>query len=382
MKKLPFTYGTITLLSDFVNREADVKQLSQNFLSGINAVIISPRRWGKSSLVEKTIQTLKDEKDLVICKIDLYNVRSEEDFYLKLANTVLKETASKWEEFMAHAKAFLSQLLPQISMGTNDENSLSFGLSWKDLQKKPDDILDLAEKIAEKKGIRIVICLDEFQNIATFGDSLALQKKLRSHFQQHQHVSYCLYGSKRHMLMDVFTNASMPFYKFGNILFLEKIKTEEWVSFIMKRFSDTRKEISEKQAERIVSLVDNHSYYVQQLSQQVWLRTTKKCTDDIVEQAHLSLVQQLSLLFVTLTEGLSNTQINYLKAFLSGEKQLSSKEVLQKYRLGTSANAVRLKRTLVQNDVLDDVGNKLTFQDPLYEFWLRKEYFRIMNYKL
>ncbi len=276
MKKLPFTYGTITLLSDFVNREADVKQLSQNFLSGINAVIISPRRWGKSSLVEKTIQTLKDEKDLVICKIDLYNVRSEEDFYLKLANTVLKETASKWE------------------------------------QKKPDDILDLAEKIAEKKGIRIVICLDEFQNIATFGDSLALQKKLRSHFQQHQHVSYCLYGSKRHMLMDVFTNASMPFYKFGNILFLEKIKTEEWVSFIMKRFSDTRKEISEKQAERIVSLVDNHSYYVQQLSQQVWLRTTKKCTDDIVEQAHLSLVQQLSLLFVTLTEGLSNTQINYL----------------------------------------------------------------------
>ncbi|PID95419.1 MAG: ATPase [Bacteroidetes bacterium] len=351
--------------------------MSQNFLSGINSVIISPRRWGKSSLVEKTIQTLKNERDLIICKIDLYNVRSEEEFYLKLANTVLKETASKWEEFIAHAKAFLSQLLPQISMGMNDENSLRFGISWKDLQQKPDDILDLAEKIAIKKNIRIVICLDEFQNISTFGDSLALQKKLRAHFQRHQHVSYCLYGSKRHMLMDVFTNTSMPFYKFGNIMFLEKIKTKEWVPFIRKRFSDAGKEISKAQAERIVSLVENHSYYVQQLSQQVWLRTTRKCTDDIVEQAHLSLIQQLSLLFVTLTEGLSNTQVNYLKALLSGEKQLTSKEVLHKYRLGTSANVVRLKRTLVKNDVLDNVGNELTFQDPLYKCWLIQDYFKL-----
>lgn len=318
---------------------------------------------------------------MIICKLDLFDIRSEDEFYVALANVVLKETASKWDEFASFTKAFLSQLLPKISLGDDAVGRLSFGISLKELQRNPEDILNLAEKIAEKKNIRIVICVDEFQNIETFADSLAFQKKLRANFQRHSRVSYCLYGSKRHMLMEVFTNVSMPFYKFGTLLFLEKIETKDWVPFIVKRFSDYQKEISDGQAKKIVKLVNNHSYYVQQLAQQVWLRTNKKCTEDIVDESHRSLVNQLNLLFVTLTEGLSNTQIYFLKAFLSGEKHLTSKEVLSNYRLGTSANSVRLRRTLVQNDILDDVGGQLTFQDPVYEYWLKNDFFKIKNKK-
>lgn len=376
-KKIPFTYGTVILTSDFVNRKEDIRRLQQNFTSGINTIIISPRRWGKSSLVERVASSFDKDKSLVICKLDLFNIRSEEDFYISFANTVLKAVASQWDEFIANAKMFLSRLLPQISLGTDDMANIKFGISWKELQKNPNDILNLAEHIAKNKNKRIVVCMDEFQNISTFDDSLAFQKKLRAHFQKHQHASYCFYGSKRHMLMDVFTNTSMPFYKFGDIIFLEKITTEEWHPFIMKKFSQTGKQITREQAEKIVHLVDNHSYYVQQLAQQVWLRTTEKCTDTIVENAHQSLIQQLSLLFSTITEGLSNTQINYLKALLSGETQLTSKNVLSEYKLGTSANAVRLKKTLIQTDILDDIGSKLTFQDPLYKSWLKQYFFKL-----
>lgn len=375
----PFTFGTIILKTDFVNRQKEIKSLRQCFLSGTNVILISPRRWGKSSLVEKVAESFQDDNTLKICKLDIFNVRTEEDFYISFTNAVLKATSSRWDDFVTNAKQFLSQLLPQVSLASNNETALQFGISWKELQKNPDDILNLAENIAQKKGIKIVVCFDEFQNIASFSDSLSFQKKLRSHFQRHQFVSYCFYGSKRHMLMEVFTDTSMPFYKFGDIIFLEKINTKEWVNFIKQRFEETNKQITDSQAKKIVELVDNHSYYVQQLAQQVWLRTTQKSNKKIIENTHQSLIQQLSLLFITLTETLTNTQLGFLKALLNGEQNLSSKEVINSYKLGSSANVVKLKRALVDKDILDDMAGVLTFQDPLYREWLKRYYFKIKH---
>ena len=89
------------------------------------------------------------------------------------------------------------------------------------------------QKIAEEKGNQFIVCIDEFQNISEFKEHLSFQKKLRSNWQKHQNTAYCLYGSKRHLLMNVFTSSSMPFYKFDNILFLEKIKEKEWTPSIL-----------------------------------------------------------------------------------------------------------------------------------------------------
>ena len=159
----------------------------------------------------------------------------------------------------------------------------------------------MAEKIAQQKGLKIVVCIDEFQNIAEFTDPDYFQKRLRSHWQQHQHVAYCLYGSKRHMMLEVFTDTSKPFYKFGNLMFLNKIETSYLVDFFSSRFAATGKSITDEASNLIVKLVDNHPYYAQQLAQQSWLRTKDVCTADIVRESHAALVEQLSLLFVTIT---------------------------------------------------------------------------------
>lgn len=373
----PFVFGTVTDTGNFVNRKEDIQRLSNNFLSGINTVLVSPRRWGKSSLVARTAKLLEKNKSLVVCKIDLFNVRTEEEMYLALSNEVVRQTTSKIEEAVQYAKTFLSQLLPQINISSGSDTPLSFGLNWKVLKKNANDILDLAENIAKKKGIKIVVCIDEFQNIATFDKDNAVQKKMRAHFQHHKHVSYCFYGSKRHMLLDVFTNTSMPFYKFGDLMFLEKINTKEWVAFIQRKFKSTDKQINKKDAEDIVLLVENHSYYVQQLALQTWLRTDKQCSNEIVREAHYSLMQQLSLLFVNLTEGLSNMQLGFLKALLSGEEHLSSREVLDTYKISSSANVSRLKNALLQKDIIDIIGKQINFHDPIYKYWLRTEYFKM-----
>ena len=376
--KPPFVYGKLPLEIDFTNRKKEILRLTNNFNSLINTVIISPRRWGKTSLVKLAAERATSEnKKLRIIHLDVFNIRSEYDFYLMLANEVLKATSDGWDDLVKNTRAFLKQLIPQISFSPDHHNKISFSIGWEQLQKHPDDILNLAENIAEKKDLNIIICIDEFQNIASFDQPDAFQRKLRAHWQTHHRTAYCLYGSKRHMLLDVFSNYSMPFYKFGDIMFLEKISTEDWVSFIKKRFEDTGKSIMDTDAERIAVLADNHSYYVQQLAQQVWFRTTKVATDEIVNDAFEDVVSQLSLLFVNLTETLSSKQISLLNAILNGEKHLSAKATLEKYRLGTSASVVQLKKRLTEIDIIDETQDGIEFLDPMYKYWLESRYFVI-----
>ncbi|MDP2336022.1 MAG: ATPase [Bacteroidota bacterium] len=378
MENTPFVFGKLATQIDFTDREKETSQVVSNFKALVNTIILSPRRWGKTSLVKRVSEILgNEEPDLKICHIDLFNVRKEEDFYIALATEIIKATSTKWEERAQNAKEFLTRLLPRISFSPEDQSEISFGIGWEELKKNPDEILNLAETIAVERGLKIVVCIDEFQGISEFEDPLAFQRKLRSHWQRHTHVSYCLYGSKRHMLLEVFSNPSMPFYKFGDLIFLEKISTENWVEFISRRFSETGKKIREEESIIIAQLAENHSYYVQQLAQQSWLRTDSICSAAIVNKAHRGLIDQLSLLFINITESLSTTQLNLLKAILSGEKQLSSQSILQKYNLGTSGNILRLKQSLLTREIIDITADQIDLQDPIYKYWLKLEYFRI-----
>jgi hypothetical protein len=221
----------------------------------------------------------------------------------------------------------------------------------------------------------MVVCIDEFQNIKEYGDSLAFQRKLRAHWQLHNKVCYCLYGSKRHLLMNIFSSYEMPFYKFGDILFLQKINREDWIKFISERFEVTGKQISGALCGKIADTMQNHPYYVQQYSQQVWLRTQKKCTESILEEALEGLIDQLSLLFTNIIDSLTARQIAFLMAIAAGETNFTSKEVLKKYELGTSANIKNLKNALLEKDLIDILPHKtIELQDPVLLIWLKKIY--------
>lgn len=374
----PFIFGKIATEKNFTDREQETANLVRNFTSLINTIIISPRRWGKSSLVNKAAKTaMEQDSTLRICQIDLFNVRNEEHFYSLLAQKVIAATSSKWEEAVESAKSFFSHLVPRISIGTSPTDEVSIDFDWETVKQNPDEILDLAEKIAQEKGLKVVVCIDEFQNIAEFTDPDYFQKKLRSHWQQHQSVAYCLYGSKRHMMMEVFIDSSKPFYKFGDLIFLNKIDTPHLVDFFNTRFSDTGKAINEDAANLIVELVDNHPYYAQQLAQQSWLRTKDVCTIETVREAHAALVEQLSLLFVTITESLTTQQLNYLKALIAGENSISSTRVMHRYQISSTTSIARSKAALIKNDILDYKSGEYSFQDPIYAHWLKTEYFQL-----
>ena len=143
----------------------------------------------------------------------------------------------------------------------------------------------------------------------------------------------------------------------------------------IERFSSTGKSITGTDAQMIVMLTDNHPYYVQQLAQQAWLRSIRKCDGNIVRQAFRSIIEQLSLLFATITETLTVNQLNLLRAMIAGEKALSSYEVLSKYRLISSANVNRSRKSLIEKDILDSKAGIISFQDPMYKYWLENDFF-------
>lgn len=374
----PFVFGRIATDKNFTDRQVETAQLVTQFTSLINTIIISPRRWGKSSLVEHASEiAMRVDSRLRICHIDLFNVRTEEEFYLTLARNIVKAVSSRWEEAVADVRNFFSRLVPKISIGAEPGNEISLDFDWNDIRESPDEILDLAEKMAVEKNLKVVVCIDEFQNIADFTAPDAFQKKLRTHWQRHQHVAYCLFGSKRHMMMEVFTNSSKPFYKFGNLMFLNKIPADCLIDFFVERFEETGKQISVEAATLITELIDCHPYYAQQVAQLSWLRTETLCDESIVRNAFSSLVGQLSLLFVNITESLTNQQLNYLKALLAGEKSITSTATMRRYNISSATAASRSKETLIKNDIIDAIGSKVSFQDPVYRHWLHHDYFHL-----
>ena len=367
----PFVFGSATSGEQFTDRVQDAERLLANFKHGVSVILISPRRWGKTSLVQK-VSAMAQGKDVKVVTLDIFSCRNADDFYQLFATEVIKQTANKWEEWADNAKKFLSALIPKISFGVDPNTDFSVSLDFSNTRLN-DELLDLPQKIAKDKGFRIVVCIDEFQQIAEFQDHVHFQKKLRSVWQLQTEVSYCLYGSKKHVLSELFSKQSMPFYKFGDVLFLQKISTADWINFICERFRSTGKSISVELAKKICDTVENHSSYVQQLAWNVWIKTNTSATNDDVDAAVIDLLNQNSMLYYRYIEGLSGFQINFLRAIADGKSsEFTRSETLRNYHLGTSANVKRLKDALEKKELIDITGKIVSFNDPVFKIWFQK----------
>lgn len=375
----PFVFGVQVEGDTFTDRREETERLKSNFIYGVNTILISPRRMGKTLLVDK-VCSLVESENIKIARIDAFGCRSENDFINAFATAVVRATSNKWEEWMENAKLFLSRFVPKISFGQDPINDFSLSLEYNISNQTAEDVLRLPEVIAQSKGYRIVVCIDEFQQIGDFKDSLAFQKKLRGIWQLQSHVSYCLYGSKKHMMEQMFQNQSYPFYRFGDFFYLSKISEEDWVKYICQRFELTGKHISEELAREICLVTDRYSSYVQQLAWFVWLRTadSSEATSDDVEYGINCLLDACEPLFIQQTEDLSAYQMNFLHALANGvHNGFTQSAILKDYSLGTAANITRLKKALVDKDLIMATGPRyLEISDPILTLWLKKRVWR------
>ena len=372
---IPFAYGKIVEDADFTDRTEETAHLKGNFLSLTNTAIISPRRWGKSSLVAKAIKaTEAEQKDILFVRMNIFKCDSPQEFYSLFAKKTMEEISTSAESLLSNAKEFISKLLPKLTI-SDPLSQYEIGLGV-DVKTTPigEDILDLPQQIATKKKKKVVVCIDEFQQIGEYHDTLKFQKTLRSHWQNHPDVAYILYGSKKHMMLHIFGEYNSPFYRFGDMMFLPKIANEEWKKYLVYRFKDSGKSITPDLAGYLAEQVENHPYYVQQLAQYTWLRTSDACSQEIVDSALQAMLDSFNLQFINLMDTLTEKQRNFLCAVSEGEKKLSSVDTLQRYQLGTSGNRRIIKYALKKRDLIDVTGKDIQIQDPILKRWIIQEY--------
>lgn len=367
-----FVYGVSVDGNNFTDRVQETRRLKMNFENGLNVVLISPRRMGKTSLV-KHVQEVVDKSMIQTVYVDIYDCRSEYDFYNKFAEALLKQTANKMELVLENIKRFLVRLAPKVSFNPDMTSEYSFSLGITPKEYSPEEILSLPEMLAQHIGKHIVVCIDEFQQIGEWPDSIYVQKRMRGVWQHQKHVSYCLFGSRQHMMTNIFQNKRMPFYQFGEPNYLQPIPTADWIPFIQSKFTEKGLSIKEEFVTKICDIVRNQSSYVQQLAWNVMLNTDTEVTEETIRHGMSDLLNQCTPLFMEQLNSLTTYQMNFLRAINDGQHdQWTSQEVLNKYNLGTKSNISRMQALLLEKDFIERREDGLYLSDPVLQLWLKQ----------
>ncbi|MBR4240503.1 MAG: ATP-binding protein [Prevotella sp.] len=371
-----FVYGVAVTDYNFTGREEETRRLTQNFHNGINSILISPRRWGKTSLVDHVCRQL-ESSNLITVRLDIFGCKSEYDFYNVLAAAVLKQTATKVQLWMDEAKDFLARLTPRINIPIDPTSEISVSLGITPETHSPEEVLNMVEEIAKRKNRHIVVCIDEFQQVGEFENTKNVQAKLRSVWQHHHYTSYCLFGSKRHMMSKIFLNRSMPFYQFGDLMWLQKIPTSDWTGYIVSHFERAGRHISEQMVTKICEAVDLYPSYVQHLASIILNRTSQgeTATEEELPSAIKELISTNEALYMQQIEPLTGYQMNLLRAIVSGiHSGYNEKKVRSQFDLGSPSNMVRLRDALIERDIIYSEMRQLYITDPVFSLWFRQRF--------
>lgn len=367
-----FVFGKPVEGDFFTDRESEAKRLAANFKGGVSTFLLSPRRWGKTSLIKKVMKQVQSD-ELRVVFVDVFKCKSPIDFAEAVAAAVLSQTASRAEEFIENAKAFLGRLSFGVNLSPDPVSTFDIKLGLSDDKSDISNALCVPERIAQKKKVRIVVCIDEFQQIGEFPDTTSFQKELRTIWQHQVNVTYCLFGSKKHMMEKLFDTPEKAFFKFGDIIYLKTIPLNYWLDYISKRFEEAGKRITHEQIQRICETVHYHSSYVQQLCWYVYLSSSDEVSEEDIDNGIEELISQNTALFESWTENLVANQMRLLKAVADGiHEGLSSSDVIKSYRLVSSANVTAVKKSLLDKNLVYTDNGKVYLTDPVMGMWLKR----------
>lgn len=328
-------------------------------------------------MVNHVCRQLENNDNLITVRLDIFGCKSEYEFYNALTVAVLKQTATKVQTWLDEARDFLVRLTPKISFSPDPTTDFSVSLGITPQTHSPEEVLNMVETIAKRKNRHIVVCIDEFQQVGEFTDSKSFQARLRSVWQHHHYTSYCLYGSKRHMMSKIFLDRSMPFYQFGDLLWLQKIPTADWIDYITSHFEEAGRHISPQMAVSICESVDNHPSYIQHLSLIILNQLPQGGTASEAQlpSALAELISTNEALYMQQVEPLSAYQMNLLRAITAGHHSgFNEKSVRSNFDLGSPSNIDRLRKALIERDLIYSEMKKLFITDPLFNLWFRKRF--------
>jgi hypothetical protein len=371
----PFVFGEIVDQDRFIDREREVEQLVRDLSDGQKIFLLSPRRFGKSSLVSVVFLKLK-KQHIRTAIVQVSSYASYAQFLEKFAERVLR-AAGPWDQTKNLVTRFLRRVRPQASYNvlTGEISLILGGEGGFDPVPVAPDIFALPRELAKNGGFRMAICLDEFQQILAF-DGASVENALRNEVQRQREVAYVFSGSQPSLMEDMLA-PSRPFHKAGPRLFLDKIPAKAWRDFIVAQFRLRNRTLSQEAVDHLLGAADLIPYDVQRVAHELWdyaeleskTRLEVKDVDLVMDQ----LVVGQSIYYERLWEQFSSRQRAVLQALAGrGPDELLSQTVRHAYRLGPASSVQKALQSLDSQDILDRYEKKYFFLDPIFRFWIQK----------
>ncbi len=373
----PFIFNRFVTGQDFIPRSAELNLLTDMLNQRQNCLIVEPANNGKKSIVNQAILVLQKESgNFHLCKIDLFNVKTQHKFLCKLVNKLLRPLSARHDELQRLAKEYLSKIPYTISSPENNTmpGTINIGKVLTHAQKV--EILNLPNILSENYSTNFILYFEEFQEIATHNEAQETLELINKTWASHHNCTYLITGSFVNMMNEIFIDNKLLNNKIERIK-LEKINEKCFSDFIIRNFQKAGKVIPKEIAEQMCRLTENHPYYTQHLADITFGLTRGYVNHQVLSQGFTLLLDYHSQYFRLITHKMSHFQLNLLKAILDGNNKFSSVEMLDKYELQSSANVNRLKEAVQKKEIIVFDKGMANFTDPIFKTWLKEVFFTV-----
>ena len=349
----PFIFRAYQSKELFCDREEELKKLVTNCLSGADTTLVAQRRIGKTGLIYRLIDEIESTHlPITPIYIDIFATRTIDDLVKVLSEAILRkfpEHTTIGQQFMQ----FIRSLRPIISFDPLT-SAPQLQLTSQTSQEK-EQTLERLFTFLNTQSTHVLLAIDEFQQIRNYPEK-NIEALLRTYIQHLNNVTFLFCGSKRHMMLDIFSNERNPFYRSTEFLSLGKIDKEVYADFIQRQFEQSDIQITSDAIEYILAWTKRHTYFTQRLCHTIYNLGVQAVDVSEAKQAALQIIQADTIIFNQYQQMLTAGQWNFLIAVAKEDQvsQVTSCEFIQRYKLGNASSISRLVNSLIEKDLLAD----------------------------
>ncbi len=331
----------------FCDREEESQTLISNVRSGQSTTLAAIRRLGKTALIRHVQQILKP--DWIPLYVDILPTEKTDDLLKYLATAIIQTIPEKSRQG-GKIWNLIKSLRPTISYDAySGMPNLSFSLRPEESRQPVQELLALMEQ-GDKP---VLLAIDEFQQILSYPES-NVDAWLRKSVQELKNVVFIFSGSQQHLMNDLFTNPSRPFFRSTLFLQLDKIPTATYAGFISKQFQENGRKIPDESVNEMLEWTDVHTYYVQLLCNRVYANIPGNVQKDAWKAEAAKLLKEQEYVFFGYREVLTQPQWHLLKSVaLEGKVYApTSKDFIARHQLGSPATVLRSIDSLLRKELL------------------------------
>lgn len=371
----PFTIKSYESKDLFCDREEELQLMLRNCENRSDTTLISQRRMGKTGLILRLFDELKDVRpDIHTIYLDIFASRTFDDFIKLLAEAAMRSFQPK-TSIGDKLLTFIKSLRPQLSFD-NITGEPQLQINYQTAHEKEYTLRGLFEFL-DSQGDHTIIAIDEFQQIRDYPEQ-NIEALLRTYIQQTHNLTFIFCGSKKHMMADIFSNVKKPFYNSTVFVSLGKIPETSYSDFIRKIFADHHKSITDEALMFILDWTRRHTYYTQQLCHTIYANGSVSITIEDVKKACEQLMKQSETVFLQYRQMLTDKQWNYLIAVAKegSVQQITASAFLKDHNIGSPSVSRRLADALCEKGLINDeitlAGTTYSVSDVFLSRWMER----------